>query len=177
MYIHIEYSVYLHYSVRKLCRCMIVCDQEHLCFEMFIEHDRINYGFFTFFSDFQFTLEQMWSCLFSNFLTQSVNNTILVVMQEPKEDKFLTKKIHVLYASLNVFGSSCPFYSATLHSTHNDDVQEILIKYLFMDGHQKWQSVNTGIYSGIFPSAPGKIEKWTRWNEKPQGPVRYMNIQ
>lgn len=79
-------------------------------------------------------------------------------MEEPKEEKFM-KKINVLYAYFNVFGSSCACYSATLHNTHNDDVQEFLIKFLFMDGHQKWQSENTSIYSGISPSVAGKIGK------------------
>lgn len=44
-------------------------------------------------------------------------------VEESKEEYFL-KNIDVLYASFNVFGSSCPSYSVTLHNTHNDDVQE-----------------------------------------------------
>lgn len=44
--IYMECSMYLHYSVRKLCRGVIACDQEHLCSEMFIEHISINCGGF-----------------------------------------------------------------------------------------------------------------------------------
>jgi len=69
------------------------------------------------------------------------------------------QKINVVYASFNVFGSSCPCYSATLRNTHNDDVQEFVIKYWLMDGHQKLQSANTGIYCGISPSISGKMAK------------------
>lgn len=42
----------------------------------------------------------------------------------------------------NVFSSSCPCYSATLHNKHNDHEQEFIIKYWLMSGHQKWQSAN-----------------------------------